>query len=275
MPGLEAVYVEKPWGRVVLPAFMQDMAGERIGEVHFQGRPGDQHSLLVKYIITDERLSIQVHPDDVQARAAGLRCGKEECWYILDCAADAVLGIGFTKVLSEDEFVGAARDGSIERLIDWKPAKPGDFFFIPAGTVHAIGADIVLAEIQQNADVTYRLYDYGRPRELHLDEGKAVSRLAPYASDGTNAQLGTECRLLSADIAPFQVDLKHWDAGETVQLPGGSQCWFLPLSGNGSVDDSRFAPGGCWLLDGQSVITAATPVDALVAFVPTHPGFDE
>lgn len=269
MPKLDAIYVEKPWGRTILPSFMQDAAGKRIGEVHFQGPRGDQDPLLVKYITTSERLSIQVHPDDDQARAAGLKRGKEECWYVLDCAPDAVLGIGFKRALTEDAFEAAARDGSIEELIDWKPVRPGDFFFIPAGTVHAIGANIVLVEIQQNSDITYRLYDYGRPRALHLEQGRAVSQLIPYGQSAVNASLGKQRRLLSTDFAPFQVELEHWRGGEALQLMGSDRIWFLPLSGSGFVDGLEFVPGECWLIDDQSMVTMRDAVDALVAFIPT------
>lgn len=154
--------------------------GERIGEIWFEP-PAELPELLVKYIFTSERLSVQVHPNDDQAEAAGLgRQGKEECWLILDAEPGAKLGIGFAGQLGADAMRAAALDGSIERLMAWHSVRPGDFFYIPAGTVHAIGGGIGLIEIQQNSDVTYRLYDYGRPRELHLDAAIAVARGEPY-----------------------------------------------------------------------------------------------
>lgn len=100
---------------------------------------------------------------------------------MLDAEPDARLGIGTLRDMSSEALRAAAMDGSIEQMIDWKPVQRGDFFYIPAGTVHAIGAGISLIEIQQNADITYRLYDYGRPRELHLDDGIAVSKAVPYS----------------------------------------------------------------------------------------------
>src|SRR5205823_13170573 len=109
-----------------------------------------------------------------QARARGLPRGKSECWYILEAEPGAVLGLGLTREAAADELRAAALDGSIEELISWRPVRAGDFISVPPGTIHAIGAGISLLEIQQNADVTYRLYDYGRPRELHLDDGIAV-----------------------------------------------------------------------------------------------------
>lgn len=175
---LRREYIEKPWGRTSLPPMFDAPAGKRIGEVWFTG--GGDLPLLAKYIFTSEALSIQVHPNDEQARARGLPGGKTECWYILDAEPDAVIGLGLTRELDEEELRSAARDGSIERLMHWQPVSAGDFIFVPSGTIHAIGAGISLLEFQQNADVTYRLYDYGRPRELHLNDGVAVAKTSPF-----------------------------------------------------------------------------------------------
>lgn len=169
--------VDRPWGRGHLPAPFVAPEGRTIGEVWFEPPPG-LPELLVKYIFTSQALSVQVHPNDAQA-PAGHR-GKEECWLILDAEPDAKLGIGFHADLNADAMRAAALDGSIEHLLAWHPVQPGDFFYIPAGTVHAIGPGVSLIEVQQNSDITYRLYDYGRPRELHLDAGTAVAKGEPY-----------------------------------------------------------------------------------------------
>jgi mannose-6-phosphate isomerase len=168
--------VEKPWGVTALPAPFVTPAGQRIGEIWFEP-PAELPSLLVKYIFTSEKLSVQVHPNDAQAAAAGeTDRGKEECWLVIHAEPGATLGIGFDHPLDHAAMRAAALDGSIEHLMTWYPVQPGDFFYIPAGTVHAIGAGIGLIEIQQNSDITYRLYDYGRPRPLHLDAGIAVAQ---------------------------------------------------------------------------------------------------
>jgi mannose-6-phosphate isomerase len=267
MLNLSPHYVDKPWGRRDIPPIFTPPAGQKTGEVWFEPDDGDHLPLLVKYIFTSERLSIQVHPDDAQARAAGLAVGKSECWYILDCAPDAVLGIGLTRPVGADEFVAAAQDGSIERLIDWKPVRPGDFYYIPAGTVHAIGAGIALAEIQQNADVTYRLYDYGRPRELHLEQGRKVSRLVAYDRPCIHAPRGASRLLLGPNEAPFTVDLVHWGAGQALYLPVKKPSWFVPLRGGGTIRGQAFAPGQCWLLDDGDDIHTTSDGDALIACV--------
>lgn len=259
-------YVEKPWGRTDLPSLFAAGAGRQIGEVWFESADGRDLPLLVKYIFTSERLSIQVHPDDAQARAKGLARGKEEIWYILDCEPGATLGIGLTAPMSLDQFRAAAQDGSLEQWIDWKPVKPGDCYFIPAGTVHAIGAGITLAEIQQNADLTYRLYDYGRPRELHLDDGAAVSRLQPYDRALTEAPLGSEARLIADSEAPFSLDLVHWTTDQSLSLPDGKLLWFTPLTGAGMVNGLPWEKGDCLLLEGECIFTlTAGPVSALLA----------
>ncbi|KPF84950.1 class I mannose-6-phosphate isomerase [Novosphingobium sp. AAP93] len=174
--------VEKPWGRSQLPAPFTVPFGKRIGEIWFE--PVEEvYSLLVKYIFTSEKLSVQVHPDDTQAKDLGeYDTGKEECWLVIDAEPGATLGIGFHGELSADAMRAAALDGSIEDLMVWHPVQAGDFFYIPAGTVHAIGAGVSLIEIQQNSNITYRLYDYGRPRRLHLDKGIAVAKGEPYAA---------------------------------------------------------------------------------------------
>ena len=180
MSGLPIIEVAKPWGRQVLPAPFVAPPGEKIGEIWFEPPP-ELPSLLVKYIFTSEKLSVQVHPNDDQAKASGHGAnGKEECWLVIDAEPGATLGVGFHETLSHEQIRAAALDGSIEDLLVWHPVVAGDFFYIPANTVHAIGAGVSLIEVQQNADITYRLYDYGRPRELHLDEGVAVAKGEPH-----------------------------------------------------------------------------------------------
>lgn len=192
--------VAKPWGRDVLPAPFLAPEGERIGEIWFEPPP-ELPGLLVKYIFTSEKLSVQVHPSDAQRPGHG----KEECWLIIDAEPGASLGIGFREPLDAGEMRKAALGGSIERLLEWHQVKAGDFFYIPANTVHAIGAGVSLIEVQQNSDVTYRLYDYGRPRELHLDEGVAVALGEPYAAGNrARAPLGEAVRLVDGPL--FRLD---------------------------------------------------------------------
>lgn len=183
---LVPTFHEKPWGRTELPPPFDDMAigcKDPIGEIWFE--PSDRSFLpvLVKHLFTDAKLSVQVHPDDDRAVASGLRSGKNECWYITAAEPGAMLGLGLTRSVDKDELKAAALDGSIEDLLGWRPILPGQFFVVPAGTIHAMSGGISLIEFQQNVDVTYRLYDYGRPRELHLDDAVTVAQAVPYPDD--------------------------------------------------------------------------------------------
>ncbi|MCE7797293.1 class I mannose-6-phosphate isomerase [Sphingobium sufflavum] len=266
---LATKYVEKPWGSDHLPPLFPDAHGQRIGEVWFDGPPGEHPALLVKYIFTSERLSIQVHPTDAQRHDLGLPSGKTECWYILDAEPDARLGLGTLAPLSGDALRAAALDGSIQRLMDWKPARPGDFFFVPAGTVHAIGAGITLVEVQQNVDVTYRLYDYGRPRELHLDDGVAVSVAEPYRRAAPNLAAVGAADLLDRWEAPFSLILRSHDAGDGATIgTAGQPGWFVPLTGTGTLNGQPWEAGECWLLDGQAALACTAPTRTLIATIP-------
>jgi mannose-6-phosphate isomerase len=170
---------EKIWGATRLEPWFPN-SERKIGEVWFEDV--DDLPLLIKFIFTSENLSVQVHPGDDYARKHHDSYGKTEMWHILAAEAGARVAAGFRAPLSADRLKAAALSGEIEDLLEWFVAKPGDTFFIPAGTVHAIGGGLVLCEIQQRSDITYRLYDYGRPRELHLEQGLEVSALAPYAA---------------------------------------------------------------------------------------------
>jgi mannose-6-phosphate isomerase len=236
---LEREFVEKPWGRTELPAIFDGPRGRRIGEVWFTGA-GEQ-PLLVKYLFTSERLSIQVHPDDEEARARGLPHGKSECWYILDAEHEATLGLGLKREISAGELRAAALDGSIEELMDWKPVRTGDFFLVPPGTIHAISGGISLLEFQQNSDVTYRLYDYGRPRELHLDDGIAVARRESYPKHLAQHLYPDEQRLL-AKGPRFQFAQNIRDAF------ADHDRWVIPLEGEVRGDGDSARPGECLLV---------------------------
>ncbi len=240
---LDALRVEKPWGRRNLPAPFAAPAGalaEPVGEIWF-ALPGRPLDLMVKYIFTSEKLSIQVHPSDDQARRAGHRQGKEECWYILDAEPGASVGIGTKYPLDAQALADACRSGEIEGLMDWIPVKPGDFFYIPAGTVHAIGVGISLVEIQQNADLTYRLYDYGRPRELHLDQGVEVADARPYPA-ALRRRVSTAAPALLVDGPKFKLSIAH---DEIPRLDGRGPYYVVPIEGELETDNGVARPGDC------------------------------
>ena len=152
---------------------------------------GDRFPLLIKFIDAAAPLSVQVHPADAYATAHEGDLGKTEMWVVLEAAPDATLICGLKPGLTADDLAAAVRSGDTERALERVSVKAGDVVFIPAGMPHAIGGGILLAEIQQSSDVTYRLYDYGRldkdgrPRPLHVEKALAVSR--PYRADEVEA----------------------------------------------------------------------------------------
>src|SRR3546814_5009861 len=131
---------------------------------------GSEPELLVKYLFTNENLSIQVHPDDEGAKARGYPRGKDEAWVVLEADPGATIAIGTRRVMTREELREAALNGTIEAVMFWKSVKAGDVFYSPAGTVHAIGEGLPLVEIQQNVDLTYRLWEdrkSTRPNSSH------------------------------------------------------------------------------------------------------------
>lgn len=141
--------------------------------------------ILIKLIDAKDNLSVQVHPNNEYAQRVEGEYGKTEMWYIVDCDPGAELLYGFKKEISKDEFAQRIADNTLLEVTNSVPVKKGDVFFIEAGTLHAIGKGILIAEIQQNSNTTYRIYDYGRvgkdgkPRELHVEKAKDVTKLAP------------------------------------------------------------------------------------------------
>jgi mannose-6-phosphate isomerase len=252
--------VEKPWGREELPEPFNGRSAGKVGEIWFEHPEGARLPLLVKYIFTSEKLSVQGHPDDAQARDRGLERGKTECWYILDAQPDARLGLGLTRELSAEEIRAAALDGSIEHLMDWKPVRAGDFVFVPAGTIHAIGAGISLLEFQQNVDVTYRLYDYGRPRELHLDEATQVSR-----PDFDNAHFTPAAKADGVLASNPHFSLVRMNGADDLpDLIVDRRRWVMPLSGTATAGAASVDAGGCLLAAPGEPLTLSPSATVLV-----------
>lgn len=254
MSGLLPVrMVERPWGRTSLPAPFVAPAGQRIGEIWFEP-PAALDALLVKYIFTSEALSVQVHPSDDQA-PEGHR-GKEECWLILNAEPGARLGIGFSDKIGADALRAAARDGSIEHLLTWHPVTTGDFFYIPAGTVHAIGAGIGLIEVQQNSDITYRLYDYGRPRELHLDAGMDVARGEPYPTR-LHRHLPETGSATLVDGPHFRLDRLDGPPDAQTRARYAGPVLVIPLDGTAKVAGGPVTGGECALAASLDEVTVS------------------
>jgi mannose-6-phosphate isomerase len=147
----------------------RDLLGNTYGDGQFP--------LLIKLLFPKEKLSVQVHPDDAMAQKYGEPRGKTECWYALDAAPDAQVALGIKPGVTCEQVRAAIESSSLEALLEMVPVAKGDMLFVDAGTVHAMGPGVVILETQQTSDLTYRMYDYGRPRELHLDKSFEAMRV--------------------------------------------------------------------------------------------------
>lgn len=175
--------------------------------------------LLIKFLFPREKLSVQVHPDDEGARRIGQSCGKTECWYVLAAEPGAQVGLGLKPGVTRDELRRAIAERRAESLLNWIDLEAGDMIYVEAGTVHAIGPGSILVETQQNSDTTYRLYDYGRPRPLHVEEGLAATKEKTHA--GKVRRDARSPMLVSAPC--FQVEKRKLARGEQWSAaPAGS-----------------------------------------------------
>ena len=149
----------------------------------------ERFPMMIKLIDAKNNLSVQVHPSDEYALSHENSYGKTEMWYVVEAEEGAGLYIGFDRDVTEEEFRTLIAENRLQEVLHFLPVKPGEWYFIEAGTVHAIGKGVVIAEVQQNSNLTYRLYDYGRvgadgkPRELHVEKGVKVSKLSAYVPD--------------------------------------------------------------------------------------------
>jgi len=231
---------EKVWGKRHLLPWFPD-SDQPIGEAWYLAER--ELPLLVKLLFTDERLSVQVHPADGEDGPHG----KTEMWHILQADEGAEIAIGFREAISRERLLESTRTGEIETLLRWIPVKAGETYFTPAHTVHAIGAGVVLCEIQQNSDVTYRLWDYGRPRELHVRKAAAIADLsvAPGAVAPVRVDEHRE-RVVASDY--FVTETVELVAGAQI-LPDAQICHlWICLEGEGTIGGKKWKRSDVWLL---------------------------
>ena len=238
-----------------------DFEGKTLTEVVYanpdylgeNGNAFEYFPILIKLIDAKNDLSVQVHPDNEYAMRVENEYGKTECWYILDCDDDAELIYGFNKSITSKEFKEKIADNTFLETVNKVKVKKGDLFFIEAGTLHAIGKGILLAEIQQNSNTTYRVYDYGRlgadgkPRELHVEKAIDVTNCTPPTrstepegelinKNGYSTQLLTKCDL-------FNVEKVSVDTSYTSTADEKSFVSVLVTDGNGRIEDIEFKKG--------------------------------
>lgn len=173
LTGEQCQIANGPLSRRTLAELTREFGEKLIGEA---APDKSRFPLLIKFLFPRDKLSVQVHPDDDGARELGEPCGKTECWYILHAEPGAQIGLGLKPGTRKADVERAIREIRMEQLLNWIDVRAGDMFYVDAGTVHAIGPGSVIIETQQNSDTTFRLYDYGRPRELHIEEGLRATK---------------------------------------------------------------------------------------------------
>lgn len=275
-PDGESVIASGAYAGMTLTAFLAQHP-EALGE---NCRRFDRFPVLIKMIDADKDLSVQVHPDDAYALAHEGELGKTEMWYVIDAAPGAELIYGFAHEVTQEAFRHAIETNTLGDIVRHVPVQKGDVFFIPSGTLHAIGKGLLIAEVQENSNTTYRVYDYGRvgkdgrPRELHVEKALAVTHLTPTEPRAllppstlpltdTKYQLLADCAYFTAmrfdvlrrfSLTPSTASFGHilvtegegtlTSEGETFPLRPGTSL-FLPA---GTAPAEVFSEAGCTLL---------------------------
>ncbi|MGD1071246.1 MAG: class I mannose-6-phosphate isomerase [Bryobacteraceae bacterium] len=258
---LAATPHDKVWGSPYTEPWYRNSERRNIGEVWF--RASDEVPLLVKFLFTTGKLSVQVHPDDDYARRHERSRGKTEMWHILRAQPGAQVALAPREPITPERLREAALTGEIEHLLRWIPAHAGDTFFIPAGTIHALGAGLILCEVQQLSDVTYRLYDYGRQpgaelRELHLDHGLAVARCEPFDGRVNAMPLGNGRELL-AQCQYFRTERLVVEGSVECPAPAKNTLC-IALEGEGEIAGQPFRAGeGFELAAGRKPVRISSP----------------
>jgi mannose-6-phosphate isomerase len=278
---LQPRFVHRVWGRKSLEPWYADTGtDEAVGEVwmtgaecvaatgphrgaaladlakQFPGQLGNgEYPLLVKMLFPDDKLSVQVHPNDEQAQKLGLRRGKTECWYVLEAEPGAHVMLGLKHGVGVEDLREGAADGSAEDLLQTLAVEAGDMVFVDAGTVHAIGPGVTILEVQQTCDITYRLWDYGRPRELHLDDGLAVVKLQTAAGKIKPRENPGFTRLIETEY--FVVDRVELQAGEALEMPMDGIGCVVGLRGEAAVNEVEFATGQAVVVPEGSVMMSS------------------
>jgi mannose-6-phosphate isomerase len=246
--------------------------GKTLGEIFAESpqallgptAPRAESPLLVKVIFAREKLSVQVHPDDRLAQKYGQLRGKTECWYALASEPGAQVAVGLKPGVTMDEVRSGIRNGNLEESLNVVSVEKGDMIFVDAGTVHAIWPGSILLETQQNSDITYRMYDYGRPRELHIEKSLEATRLATRAGKVPAADRGD--RTILIDVEYFRVErIPVDDSRESSTLAASDE----PASGLAYL----FAGAGSARISGEGFEPIDIPPRGVVCVAASSPAF--
>jgi mannose-6-phosphate isomerase len=227
------------------------------------GAPASDSPLLIKTLFARDKLSVQVHPDDALAHKYGQPRGKTECWYALDAEPGAVVACGLKPGVTLEQVEAGIRGGTLEESLTLLPVSTGDMIYVDAGTVHAIWPGSVILEVQQNSDITYRLYDYGRPRELHIQKGVEAVRIATRA--GKVAPVELAGRTVLVDSEYFRV--------ERIAVGGSISSVALRGEGEAAGLSYLFAAAGAGRIAGEGFDPVDLPTREIAAIPAQSPEF--
>lgn len=275
------VFDPRPWGTLDLsPIYPGQTFSEKIGESWLTGdhckvangrlrgltlaqlsseygpelvgdaaRDPKRFPLLMKFLFPHEKLSVQVHPDDECAQKVGEPWGKTECWYVASADPGAQIALGMKPGVSCDQLEQGIREHRAEDLLNWVDIHRGELYYVAGGTVHTLGPGSIIVETQQQSDTTYRLYDYGRPRELHLERGLAAVKIAHGSGKVLRPQITTEKGVQHEELvaAPYFVverfALEELKSFKTTDESGARSVQILlALDGYGSIEGHGFEP---------------------------------
>lgn len=241
--------------------------------------PSPYFPVLAKLLFVDEKLSVQVHPDDDYALRELSSPGKTEMWYVVDAEPGASVALGLTERLPHDRLIDAALSGEIERYLNWEPVRAGDVIFVPPGLLHTLGPGLRICEIQQNSDVTYRFFDFGRPgpdgrpRALHVHDAAAVLVHGDWPGavprlkligEGLERELLAACPYFAAEKLTLSGSLVYRGDRERFEI-------VVVLAGAGKLDGTPYRAGSCFLVPAQVEpfeVEASEPTTAIVAYEP-------
>jgi mannose-6-phosphate isomerase len=271
-------FVEKPWGSADLRPWDDHVVdGSDIGEIWFERHPtaSPSPSLLLKLLFTSRPLSIQVHPDDTFARSIGLPNGKSEAWYVLSASPGAKVAVGLKRRITASQLRVAIQDGSIANLVHWRKVEADDVVAVAAGTIHAIGAGLVIAEIQQRSDTTFRLFDYGRQRSLDTDRAVAAAEAGP-AQGTTVASRLSDARTRLVASPHFVLERIELRPGTRWDMDAPLETWLLVLAGSARIGGLDASIGEALFIEADSTGITVGPggLKCLIAYPGPDPHAD-
>lgn len=260
---LQPLFMSRPWGHEDLAPWYSAPGQSSIGEVWLSSDQNPtalgcnvaalgQSLPLVKFLFTRAALSVQVHPTEEFARSHLGHGGKTEAWYVLRSEPQSRVALGFSQPVSEDDVRESITRGELESLLGWHIPRVGECLLVPAGTVHAIGAGLAILEIQQPHDVTFRLYDYGRPRELHLEQALRVADFGEYSAKHVSLRHHELPAQRLAEGRGFVIESHRGVAARSLVRVSDAPAVLVALTGQGALDGEPFSPGSAFLRPARS-----------------------